>query len=270
MSGAIPFPPGHSFAVNNAVWPDGSISFEHATAVIMSLAQIPLVPSIGITSAIASTLSELSPRTPATIVVLGALISDHVWQPVGAGASHTETGSRTNRVEFADLVNVPLRASGAVFEAESAAYVFNTPSKVRAQYLDVVARSEGTFDSSMSMTIASSQPGGHVVGVVWDGVGNSLSPLATTYLRCVMARVLDVVNSAFPSGIKNTPMLTSREIRVTRLLLMGKTVQEIGRILECSHFTVHDHVKSVYRKLGVHSRGEMFYRVGLLDTEMLV
>lgn len=269
MSVAMPFPPGPTFPVHNAVWPEGEISFENATAVAVALAQIPLVPSMAITNAIASTLSEISAHTPPTIVVLGVLNGEDLWQPIGAGSSFTETGIRTNHAQFADSITVPLGASGAVVEAASNAYVFNEPSKARSQYLEVVARSKGTFAQAVSVTTASSQPGGHVVGVVWDGTGSALSPLATSYLRCLMARVLDVVDSAFPSGIMETPMLSMCELSVIRMLLMGKTVQEIARLLNRSRYTVHDHVKSIYRKLGVHSRGELFYRVGLLEAEAL-
>ena len=45
-----------------------------------------------------------------------------------------------------------------------------------------------------------------------------------------------------------------------RLLSGGRSEREIGRELYLSFNTVHSHVKSVYRKLGVSSRAEAIAR----------
>jgi DNA-binding CsgD family transcriptional regulator len=51
--------------------------------------------------------------------------------------------------------------------------------------------------------------------------------------------------------------LTPREGEVARLLVRGETDDEIARALWISLYTVKDHVKSVYAKLGVASRAEL-------------
>jgi DNA-binding CsgD family transcriptional regulator len=51
--------------------------------------------------------------------------------------------------------------------------------------------------------------------------------------------------------------LTPREREVARLLVRGETNDEIARALWISLYTVKDHVKSVYAKLGVASRAEL-------------
>ena len=54
--------------------------------------------------------------------------------------------------------------------------------------------------------------------------------------------------------------LTERELRVLRLLTSDLSERDIGRELYVSHNTVHSHVRSIYRKLGVSSRAHALER----------
>jgi DNA-binding NarL/FixJ family response regulator len=51
--------------------------------------------------------------------------------------------------------------------------------------------------------------------------------------------------------------LTAREVEVTRRLARGLTTNEIAADLHLSRHTVADHLKAVYEKVGVCSRGEL-------------
>ena len=53
----------------------------------------------------------------------------------------------------------------------------------------------------------------------------------------------------------NAPQLTAREMDVLRLVAKGFQFPEIGKILGVTTHTVTSHVRHVYRKLDVHSRG---------------
>jgi DNA-binding NarL/FixJ family response regulator len=61
--------------------------------------------------------------------------------------------------------------------------------------------------------------------------------------------------------------LTPREAEVLGLVAKGFSFAEVARLLEMSPHTVTAHVKKIYQKLAVHSRGEAVYeatRMGLL------
>lgn len=48
--------------------------------------------------------------------------------------------------------------------------------------------------------------------------------------------------------------LTSRQAEVLHWIAEGKTNSEIGLILDCSIFTIKNHTKEIFRRLGVHTR----------------
>ena len=57
-----------------------------------------------------------------------------------------------------------------------------------------------------------------------------------------------------------TQWLTGREQVVLEQLALGKSVRQIAEDLDRSPHTVHDHVKSLHRKLNASSRGELIAR----------
>ena len=60
--------------------------------------------------------------------------------------------------------------------------------------------------------------------------------------------------------------LTFREEQVLNELKLGKSVRQIAEHLDRSPHTVHDHVKSLHRKLNASSRGELIARaLGYID-----
>lgn len=66
-------------------------------------------------------------------------------------------------------------------------------------------------------------------------------------------------NKTVPEIETECASLTPRELELLKLLAKGLSNKEVGIALEISHFTVGDHIKAIYRKLAVRSRGEAVF-----------
>ncbi|MEY2896305.1 MAG: hypothetical protein RL669_574 [Pseudomonadota bacterium] len=78
-----------------------------------------------------------------------------------------------------------------------------------------------------------------------------------------------VGNLFTPAGPAEPNPLSARETEILQLLAKGMSFNEIGEILGISPHTVTAHIKKIYRKLAVHSRGEAVYeatQMGLLKS----
>ncbi len=73
-----------------------------------------------------------------------------------------------------------------------------------------------------------------------------------------LARRAAIAFGSEPSDAMNR--ITPREQEVLELLVLGRTVKQIADIISRSPHTVHDHVKSLHRKLRATSRGELVSR----------
>lgn len=158
------------------------------------------------------------------------------------------------------------------------AVFFSTYGSDRAAY--------GSF-----LMLAVSFAGGCVVGRVGSAFAVSCEPFSSNV--AVLAAILAVVAAlllcvrmpacASPSPAASSPAdpsadfllekridraadahaLGRREKEALSLLLAGKTAGEIARIMVVAPGTAKSHVYHVYRKLGVHSRAELFEMFGL-------
>jgi DNA-binding NarL/FixJ family response regulator len=104
--------------------------------------------------------------------------------------------------------------------------------------------------------------------------GSPVSPVvARSVLRAIRSRMggAGAANTSAPArsaNAENNP-LSARETEILQLLAKGMSFNEIGEILGISPHTVTAHIKKIYRKLAVHSRGEAVYeasQMGLLKT----
>ena len=140
-----------------------------------------------------------------------------------------------------------------------------------------------------SAGILSEQPGGknwrsRCVGRLWIDIADEspmvgLVPMAPSrWLSVSLARpvrpwnlshvtileaVLPVIGSRLhlsDDGQHGSRWLTAREQEVLERLTRGESVRQIAAALVRSPHTVHDHIKSLHRKLGARTRGELIVR----------
>jgi DNA-binding NarL/FixJ family response regulator len=65
-------------------------------------------------------------------------------------------------------------------------------------------------------------------------------------------------------AVVSSSELTLREVEILRLVAKGLSFSEVGTALSISSHTVVTHIKKIYRKLSVHSRGEAVFEAAQL------
>jgi len=91
------------------------------------------------------------------------------------------------------------------------------------------------------------------------------APLSPSIAAYVLRYLRDQQEQRKPDD--DDPELSPREYELLQLLARGQSNRQAAEALSVSPHTVGDHVKSIYRKLGVSSRGEAMvraFRSGLL------
>jgi DNA-binding NarL/FixJ family response regulator len=79
----------------------------------------------------------------------------------------------------------------------------------------------------------------------------------------IAAKVLDYFQQSFQKNMQlQEANLTKREMEILNLLIKGLSYKEIASAIFISIETLNSHIKNVYRKLNVHSRGELASKLG--------
>ncbi len=79
----------------------------------------------------------------------------------------------------------------------------------------------------------------------------------------IAAKVLDYFQQTQQkNSVLHEANLTEREAEILRLLIKGLSYKEIASNIFISIETLNSHIKNIYRKLNVHSRGELASRLG--------
>ena len=99
------------------------------------------------------------------------------------------------------------------------------------------------------------------------------SPISPSIARRVLARFRGPAVTAPADAVPVVPAaaaaspLSQRETEILQYIAKGFSFETVGEVLGISPHTVVTHVKKIYRKLAVHSRGEAVYeasQMGLL------
>ena len=93
------------------------------------------------------------------------------------------------------------------------------------------------------------------------------SPITPSIARRILTRMHAEAETPGGEVKQATSTLSVREVDVLRLVAKGLSFVEAGDLLGISPHTIVAHVKKIYRKLAVHSRGEAVYKakqMGLL------
>ena len=92
------------------------------------------------------------------------------------------------------------------------------------------------------------------------------APISPSIARRVLQRFRVTPTATAPApptpGKPATSPLSERETEILRLVAKGFSFDTVGELLAISPHTVVTHVKKIYSKLAVHSRGEAVYEAG--------
>jgi len=97
---------------------------------------------------------------------------------------------------------------------------------------------------------------------------NGESPISAAIARQLLKRYQRPNQTTLEPAAIPDPHLTEREVEVLACMAKGYTYNEAADILGMSSHTVTSHIKKIYRKLEVNSRGEAVYeaiQLGLVD-----
>lgn len=156
--------------------------------------------------------------------------------------------------------------------------------------LDLIRRTAANMPEVDIMVLANANDDPHVVSAIESGAtgyvlkteienslvsairllaagGSPVSPeVAKSVLRALRTYTTHTIERT-TAPIQPNP-LSERETEILQLLAKGMSFNEIGDILTISPHTVTAHIKKIYRKLQVHSRGEAVYeaaQMGLIS-----
>jgi len=98
---------------------------------------------------------------------------------------------------------------------------------------------------------------------------NGGSPISPIIARRLLKRFQPEASAPAAVGQTSDIALSDREKEILLLASKGFNYPEMGKLMGISPHTVTSHVKKIYRKLAVHSRGEAVFeanRMGLIRT----
>ncbi|MEM7622817.1 MAG: helix-turn-helix transcriptional regulator [Planctomycetota bacterium] len=247
-----------------------------ATAgIVDSIAALPAVAMLDWTDRAAASLATMA--NPSRSCVIICTIDEH-----GAVSHHEATGVASRRGDGAggeeQSVELTLRSRGErldhvgfrVTQGHLSGGIYDSLDRL-LQTPDWRSRGLGRLWAGVPagevlvgiQGLGEAVPGRAMISMV--GVGTAESQEARDMRVAVLQAVLPILTrrAKLAIGTERTSAsrwLTAREQQVLDELILGKSVRQIAEEIGRSPHTVHDHVKSLHRKLNASSRGELVAR----------
>jgi DNA-binding CsgD family transcriptional regulator len=127
-------------------------------------------------------------------------------------------------------------------------------------------RSDSPYDDRWVLAVA--MPAQEYNGYIWEANLRLAAIFSVLLLVGAVLSVLIIRRALRPAA--KTPLsleglgLTPREQEICRCLLRGLSIKQIGYELHISFDTANSHYRSLYRKLGISSKAELFMKFGTI------
>lgn len=249
------------------------VGSEHLRAAVEAAAAIASLPAVATQDWCARAAAGIRPARPNAIVAVtlailgprgsiiqleatGAVGTDPLGRPLEGDAVHPEHAPGLDWWLESDIAPAPTTSGGAILhELNCYSRWLETPAGRRWLRL-------GVNDLIVGVCPIPGAAPGRCLAVELGSPGGA--PLAPAELEVVKASLGLLARRALLAfGLERSTALsrlTYREQQVLDHLSLGKSVKEIAQDLARSPHTVHDHVKSLHRKLNASSRGELIAR----------
>ena len=236
----------------------GGADSEGLLRLAWSLSRIPGIPVPDLANRLAISLMKVC--GPAGIVTLqiGRVSRSGEWR---SEASAAVIRPRREIAPLRRIGRLPWHRSLPDYEGLSCQLRRPSPGDPEFASIESFYRSVG---ASLQLAAVASDAGrgGLVVTVQLGRLNAGPDRPSSSMLSLVLPWVFRIVDHALneTDGGRPREWLTQREAEILALLAEGLSVNQIAERLGRSPYTVHDHVKSLHRKLGVRRRAALVRR----------
>jgi DNA-binding CsgD family transcriptional regulator len=257
-------------------------AFDRFARIIERLCALPAVATLDWADQAAAALTEISDQARAVVLIASIEASGAVaaYEAAGVGSSrslmdHPDTANAelSLRSRAERVIELGFRPAGGVQVSAAGDLI---PGGVwrdtglgklwvglGATDLLVAVGPLGAVEAGRSLVVAIGQIA--TPASASSKFSNEHAAMLKSAMPLLLTRTLLSVGAKRSTSAR---WLTAREQLVLEQLTLGKSVREIAEEIGRSPHTVHDHVKSLHRKLNASSRGELVARaLGYLDED---
>lgn len=220
-----------------------------------ALSRIAPVPSPDLAQQLARALLAICTEDGAIALQVGRVTGDGFWRCEASGLA-----GRPERSGFTIDWRHTLPWPRPPATSDQSCYVVRQPQPGDPGMKPVEAAfNRVNLRPGLAALACTTRPGEIVVTVQLGSPRCGNEQVHAALLTQVLPWALSIARVAVGESEGQTPRawLTQRERDVLEQLVGGASVVEIAKALDRSHYTVHDHVKSLHRKLGVKSRAAL-------------